>query len=121
MKKSLANPKTDAQMLRLRASGRTQEAIAKALGCCTSTVCKRLEELRAAGVTKARAQIVAAEAERKGSGCSLTPAQLAAQLAMRRCLGGCGQMFESTHAGNRICQRCQPRRHGVTAFTPDQY
>jgi hypothetical protein len=26
---------------------------------------------------------------------------------MRRCLGGCGQMFHSTHAGNRICDRCK--------------
>ena len=25
--------------------------------------------------------------------------------ALRRCLG-CGQMFPSRHAGNRICERC---------------
>ena len=34
--------------------------------------------------------------------------------ALRRCLGArnaegdpCGQMFHSTHAGNRICPRCR--------------
>lgn len=24
----------------------------------------------------------------------------------RKCLGGCGQMFKSLHAGNRICPKC---------------
>jgi hypothetical protein len=28
---------------------------------------------------------------------------------MRRCLGGCDQMFMSTHAGNRICWHCAQR------------
>jgi hypothetical protein len=32
----------------------------------------------------------------------------------RRCLR-CGEMFNSTHAGNRMCTRCRPRAAGVEA------
>lgn len=27
----------------------------------------------------------------------------------RKCLGGCGQMFKSLHAGNRICPKCSEK------------
>ena len=41
----------------------------------------------------------------------------------RKCLGGCGQMFMSQHAGNRICEKCSGadednvQDYGVAAIT----
>lgn len=36
------------------------------------------------------------------------------QAAQRKCLGECGQMFESTHPGNRICYPCKNRRENLS-------
>lgn len=36
--------------------------------------------------------------------------------AMRRCLGGCGQMFESEWIGNRMCDGCRGRGHANAAL-----
>jgi len=36
--------------------------------------------------------------------------------AMRRCLGGCNEMFDSSFIGNRICEHCKARGHSNAAL-----
>lgn len=125
-----SSAKMDLTLLVMRDAGATLLVIAKTLGCGLSTVHKRLEELRHAGIDVANAAQLAAEAQLTGkakpgdiTAAKAEPQKSAIpgpqQPARRKCLGGCGQLFNSLHAGNRICYRCQPKRAGVTSFTPD--
>jgi|GEM_PF-4232353 hypothetical protein len=122
MSRAFATPEIDARMLTLRGAGKSFEAIANALGCSPTTAWKRIEELRVAGVSAAMARAIAAMAKREAAPALLpTPAQKAKLPDWRRCLGGCGRLFWSDFAGQRICPRCERRRAEIHPFTPDIY
>lgn len=114
--RSLARSELDTSIRNLRHAGSSIEAIARSLGCGATTVWKRIDEMREAGIDIA--QKTASEAE-PAEAPPLTPAQQAQLPAWRTCLGGCGKIFESSSARNRICPRCQSRRDNVHPFTPD--
>ena len=119
--KALAGPEFDATILSMRSAGRSFADIAKAVGCSHTTAWKRLEQLRHAGATVPVAERTAKKRCEAAPPAAppLTPAQQAKLPAWRTCLGGCGKIFESSSAGNRICPRCQHRRDNVHPFTPD--
>lgn len=122
---SRITPEDDVTLLTLRQQGSTYAIMARAIRCCTSTVHNRIVQLRAAGITLARARELAEEWRQKRAAEAAAKPPLQAPNAIpapnqpgkRRCLGGCGQFFKSSSAANRICLRCQPRRAGVTRFS----
>lgn len=113
------------RIISLRARGWTFQQIAEAIGCSASTVFSIIESIREAvgAPTSARRSSAAETAQAEAVSPAPKPAPASApspqQAGRRKCLGGCGQMFNSSSAANRICYRCQPRRAGVNPFTPD--
>lgn len=138
MNPSVYSPLSDLAIMALRIKGTPLRVIAAALGISDTTVGTRIRALRRAGLSlEGAARLAQADAPALDEVCariSSVPttkrvpqaAPPAAghlpkpnEAAMRRCLGGCGKLFNSSHAGHRICYRCQPHRAHVTPFTPE--
>ena len=124
MTRSVATPETDLTILLLRKSGMMLAKIAKQVGCAVTTVARRIEDLRLAGVDVQQAARIVAEAKialadppaAQPATSHASPPTGPRHPARRLCLGGCNKLFASAHANNRICQTCRDRqaRSGVT-------
>lgn len=102
-RETLWTPERLVEFHRLRALGYRPLRIAELMGLEGPQVIRRIHNERKNEETKNLAATVQRDTTAR---------------AMRRCLGGCNQMFESAWIGNRMCERCLERGHSNAALEP---